>query len=409
MIKVCDAIMGTGKSSAAISYMNDHKDQKFIYITPYLDEAARIMAGCPDLRFVEPSNKLKECGFKKTEHTALLIRQGRNITTTHQAFKRYTPETLIDIREHGYTLIIDENVEVLEQFDVHPDDMKLAIDSGYVEEQNNLYKVSDLQYNGNVLRELFEFLKIRDLISFERDGDTFFYWALPPTLLTSFKDVFIMTYMFEAQGLCHFLKIYDIPFEQIGIHKERDRYTFGSYPGYIPDYVRDIKNKIHILDGGRINNVGDDYHALSMSWFQNKKSMSEQLKKNVYNCFRNVWKDIPADSRLWGTYKSSFSAMKGKGYTNGFLTFNARATNEYRDKRALVYIVNLFMNVGEKLFYKSHGVEVDEDAFALSTMVQWIWRSAIRDGEDVYIYIPSKRMRTLLIDWMERLSKGGIQ
>ena len=37
-------------------------------------------------------------------------------------------------------------------------------------------------------------------------------------------------------------------------------------------------------------------------------------------------------------------------------------------------------------------------------MVQWIWRSAIRDGDEIYIYIPSKRMRTLLINWMESLS-----
>ena len=39
MIQVCDAIMGTGKSSAAITYMNEHKEEKFIYITPYLEEA----------------------------------------------------------------------------------------------------------------------------------------------------------------------------------------------------------------------------------------------------------------------------------------------------------------------------------------------------------------------------------
>lgn len=38
MIKVCDAIMGSGKSSAAINYMNEHPDKKFIYITPYLNK-----------------------------------------------------------------------------------------------------------------------------------------------------------------------------------------------------------------------------------------------------------------------------------------------------------------------------------------------------------------------------------
>ena len=98
LIRVCDAIMGTGKSQSAIAYMNEHSDQKFIYITPYLDEAARIKKGCPQLSFVEPSNRLEKYQFKKYLHTAALIKEGRNITTTHQAFKNYTPEVLEDIK-----------------------------------------------------------------------------------------------------------------------------------------------------------------------------------------------------------------------------------------------------------------------------------------------------------------------
>ena len=31
-IKVCDAIMGAGKTEAAITYMNEHKEKKFIYV-----------------------------------------------------------------------------------------------------------------------------------------------------------------------------------------------------------------------------------------------------------------------------------------------------------------------------------------------------------------------------------------
>lgn len=71
MIQVCDAIMGTGKSSAAITYMNEHRNEKFIYITPYLEEAERIKNGCKDMHFVEPSDKLKQYEFKK-EYILLL-------------------------------------------------------------------------------------------------------------------------------------------------------------------------------------------------------------------------------------------------------------------------------------------------------------------------------------------------
>ena len=34
-------------------------------------------------------------------------------------------------------------------------------------------------------------------------------------------------------------------------------------------------------------------------------------------------------------------------------------------------------------------------------MLQFIWRSAIRDGKEIWIYIPSIRMRTLLKKWIK--------
>jgi hypothetical protein len=244
----------------------------------------------------------------------------------------------------------------------------------------------------------------------DREDNSLFYWALPPDLLTSFKDVFILTYLFSGQSLHHFMEIYNIPYEYIGIEKTEDgRYRFGDYPGYTPEYACKLKDMLHILDKDRLNDVGDDYYALSMNWFKRGGDGVEQLRRNVSNCFNNIWRDIPADKRLWGSYNGEFAKIRGKGYTKAFLTFNAKATNAYKDRECLVYIANLFMNVNEKKFYQMHGIEVDEDAYALSVMVQWIWRSAIREGKEVYLYIPSRRMRTLLINWIESTSKGGGQ
>lgn len=408
-VKVCDAIMGTGKSSAAITYLNEHKDDKFIYITPYLEEATRIKKGCPSLRFVEPSNTSEKYEHKKMLHTVALIKEGRNITTTHQAFKRYTPETLNDIKTQGYSLIIDENVDVLEAFNIHQDDLQLAIDGGYIVENNGVYSATDKEYGGTALKELFVLLKSRELIRMtDRDDNELFYWTLPPELLTSFKDVFILTYLFEGQSLHHFMNIYNIPYEYIGIERTEDGgYRFGEYPGYTPEYVTHLKDMLKIIDVGKINEVGDDYYALSMSWFKRDSANAEQIKRSVSNCINNIWRDVPADRKLWGSYNGEANKIKGKGYTKSFLVFNAKATNAYRGKDCLVYIANLFMNVNEKKFYQMHGIEVDEDIYALSIMVQWIWRSAIRDGGEVHLYIPSRRMRTLLINWIEGLSKGG--
>lgn len=399
----------THNTSASIDYMNTHRGDKFIYITPYLDEATRIKTGCPKLHFVEPSDKLREFNFKKSLHTQALIDEGRNIATTHQAFKGYTPETLKRIKEQGYVLIIDENVDILESFEYSEYDLRMAVDAGLIKSENGIYSLTDKPYKGKALSELFRLLKSRELVQVKgANKETFFYWALPPSLITSFKETFILTYLFQGQSIRYFLDIYNIKYDFIGIEKRGDNsFRFGKLPGYTPDYISDIKNKLHIYDERRMNEIGSDFYALSMNWYAKKKDETETLKKNISNFFNNINRDIPADKRLWGVYKSEYNAMRGKGYSKSFLTFNAKATNDYRSRNCLVYITNLFMNVSEKQFYQLHGIEVDEDAYALSIMVQWIWRSAIRDGQDVYLYIPSSRMRNLLINWMNSLSTGG--
>lgn len=413
MIQVCDAIMGTGKSSAAITYMNEHKDEKFIYITPYLDEVKRIKMSCPNMDFAEPSNKVKKYNFKKSEHTAALIKQGRNITTTHQAFKMYSPEMLEDIKQHGYHLIIDENVDVLERFDCQQDDVQIAIDAGYIKEENGIYSLIRDDYSGQLYRHLFQFMKVHQLVRVDTDTsdgthEHLFYWVLPPDLIMSFKNVIILTYLFRGQGLHHFLKMNNLPYEYIGIQKVSDtEFSFCEYPGYTPEYVSNLANIIHILDDEKLNSIGDDLHALSKNWYERSPSDVDILQKNVYNCINNIWRGTPSNKKLWGCFRSYEHRVQGKGYTKSFLTFNTKATNAYRDRKYLVYIVNLFMNVNDKRFYQIHGIDVDEGAYALSIMVQWIWRSAVRDGNEVYLYIPSRRMRNLLTNWIEKTSKGG--
>ena len=46
-VKVIDSMMGSGKSESMIKLMNSsNEDEKFIYITPYLDEIDRIKSSC---------------------------------------------------------------------------------------------------------------------------------------------------------------------------------------------------------------------------------------------------------------------------------------------------------------------------------------------------------------------------
>lgn len=400
--------MGTGKSSAAIAYMNEHSDTRFIYITPYLDEATRIADACKSMHFYEPQQKSEYSG-SKTLHTMELVENGKNIATTHQAF-RYYPQELLDlIRKQHYTIIIDENVDVLETAEIDSADVQMAIDAKYVEEyEPNLLRLANNSYGGKAFKNLFRLMQTRDLIRIKDDkNDSFYFWSFPPELISSFDDVFILTYLFRGQGLHHFLKIHDMPYQYIGIERTGDRnYRFSDTTNYVPEYVKELPDMIHVVEHEKLNQIGDNYYALSLNWFSRYPDKVSCLKNNIYNFFFNIAPKKPSSFKLWSTFAGAERKLRGKGYSKGFLSFNTKATNRYKERTILSYCVNIFMNVGQKLYYQSHGIEVNEDVYALSVMVQWVWRSAIRDGKKVYIYIPSRRMRSLFQNWISAVSSG---
>ena len=97
--------------------------------------------------------------------------------------------------------------------------------------------------------------------------------------------------------------------------------------------------------------------------------------------------------------------MSGSGYAKGFESCNCRATNKHRNRSNIAYLVNRYIDPNIVQFFVGHNIRVDEDGYALSEMLQFIWRSAIRDGNQVNIYIPSSRMRKLLCNWIIDNSK----
>ena len=74
---------------------------------------------------------------------------------------------------------------------------------------------------------------------------------------------------------------------------------------------------------------------------------------------------------------------------------------KYADTYNLAYCVNVYLHPGITQFFLQRGITMNEDLYGLSEMIQWIWRSRIRKGESINIYIPSMRMRNLLFDWMK--------
>lgn len=403
MTYVADAVMGSGKSSSTINYINSHPNEKFIYITPYLDEAERIQINCNALNFIQPSDKLVEFNYSKTEHSMALIKRGCNITSTHAMFRLYTKEMCDVIKEKQYILIIDESVEVFTETEFSMGDVKMLMEGGYVIFEDDIYKASGKPYDGKAVSNLFRMLQSNHLIPIKKD---LYYWALPKDVLSSFKHVFVLTYLFDCQDLYYYMKLYNMEFKYIGVKKESNgQYYFTDDVSCRPDYLHNVKNLIHIYDDENLNEIGLGEHNLSVSWYQKRKVNNvEQLKNNVYNFMHNYFGKTPSENKMWATYKNHKQYMRGKGYSSGYTVFNQKATNELRHKTVLSYLVNIYATPEKIKYFARNGIEFDRDKYALSCMLQWIYRSAIRDGKEISVYIPSIRMRALLQGWLNEVS-----
>lgn len=400
-VKVCDMIMGAGKTESAITQMNEDIDSRYIFITPYLDEVDRIKISCEERRFKDPQSK----GKGKLEDLHDLLRRRENIASTHALFRTYNEETMALIHDGGYKLILDEAFQAVQAIPVVPDDLQYIKSMSEIDSKGRVHWINKT-YTG-AFKDLKEMSDAGTLIL---HNDSFLFWEYPVEVFKAFHEVVILTYMFDAQIHRSYFDLNGVEYEKIGTKKENGVYRFSDEP-CVPDYVYDLPNKIHIMEDRKMNKIGDDKTSLSASWYQKARSAKgrpriRQLKNNLANFY---WHKIhsPSEKNLWTTFKNYQGLLKGKGYTKGFLSCNARGTNAYRNRNCLAYCVNIYHNPIVRNYFSSQGVEIKDDEYALSEMVQWIWRSAIRDGEDIWLYIPSKRMRDLFVGWLEEISHGG--
>ena len=391
-LNVVDSIMGSGKSSWAIKYMNANINKKFIYITPFLDEVDRIKKECIDRKFKEPLNrgKGKLSGFKE------LLRRGCNIASTHVLFSYADDEIKELIKLNGYILILDEVMEVIEPLKIDKTDLDMLFNEGLLilndDKENTLsWRENNECYNG-------EFKNLKIMVEHGRViyyKDNVLMWRFPVDVFDVFSEVWVLTYLFDGQIQKAYYDLYDRKYNYYCIEN-----------GELSDYKSTkLKNTslINIYEG-KLNEIGSSKGVMSFTWYMRNKNNSEVLvllKNNRSNFLKNICKSKSKEA-MWTTYKDYINAIKDRNYnTKSFVVHNARATNLHRERKHLAYMVNRFINPVYKMYFKDNGVELNDDLFSLSELLQWIWRSAIREGNEIQLYIPSKRMRNLLKDWLK--------
>jgi len=398
-ITVVDARMGRGKSSAAIRYMNRHKGTKrFLYITPYLNEVDRICEQCDfdqsDSDYMSKSTELK-----------VHMRNGKNIAATHSLFYLMDEEALDLVRANNYSLIVDESIQVIERLNITDKDFSLIIGQLADEDENGVLRWKDRDYEGRFC----DYKGMADTGSLRR-LDSALLNVMNPDMLRAFEDVFMLTYLFNGQYQKAYLEYFGFEYRIVGVEQDADGYYFSDEPDNPPPI--DYRQLIHIVDSPRLNRPGDGKYALSKNWFARRGYDHPDIKALRSN-LKKFFQSIPtgdANSRLWTSFKDDQNkltdARTGR-FRKNFLQVSARATNEFRGRTDIAYMVNRFVDPNLMKFFATKDIGINADNFALSEMLQWIWRSAIRDDKPINLYIPSSRMRTLLINWIESTNQKG--
>jgi len=407
-VNVIDAPCGYGKTSWAIQYMNDTDTgfHRFIYVTPFLDEVARVRKSVQGRTFHEPTSSKNET---KLDDLHRLLGQGKDIATTHALFQMANAETRELIRSNNYTLVLDEVMNVIEQVPLKKDDLNLLQEAGAIEFDLNECGLTYVRWVDE--HKQFEDTKYNDIKQMALTSNLMFcdnsalIWNLPCDIFSVFTDVYILTYLFKGQLQRYYYDLHHIQYRYLSVVKDH-QYGYSLIP-YGERQIHDktsLQQFVSIYEG-QLNAVGEKRNALSTSWFEKtvNKDLIATLQRNAYNFLTNMCK-ANNDTAIWTTVKgnkdSTMKKVKPKSFAKCFVPMTSRATNLYKEKYNLAYLVNRFMNPIEKKFFEQYGVKVDEDAWALSELIQWAWRSRIRDGQPITIFIPSKRMRELFQQYL---------
>ena len=437
---IIDSPMGIGKSATLIDLIRfhnmgeDREPTRFIVFVPTIRErdcryARELNLKCPE---TPPYNK----------SILELIRNGDNIVTTHALWSIFNDETLRAFHQskYKYVAFFDEVpplfrdvVGVGRKLDEMPGsvrfgaaDVKLMQKSGMIRVKNGViefnpecdyaktdtdYKVFNAVKNLSYSCTLYPYGNkngfFTSIIAFARRE-----------LFECFRECWFFSYLTHESMLYKYCMLRHISLEYYQIIDRRIlRNPGGRFMETYPDGIE----KLVILDGKPFNMEG----SLSKRWYSRASRDETQAGlKELRKKFRNAYQFMKALGVHSDTFMfTTFNAYKDLLRSNGryyptlrrFLPCNTKATNDYSNCTGVAYLCNRYFDVTCAHFLADRAKEennpeliFNDDNYALSELVQFIWRSNVRVQESrqpVYVWVPDQRMRILLQDFQKRALK----
>ena len=406
-ITIKDYPCGSGKTTSMIQSFREN--EKYLVILPELSEIDRVILETNHVTFVAPTTEDNILGTKSQSLKELLL-LGQNIATTHAMYERLVPlaeEGLLD----EYCIFIDEVPEVVKAV-VNKSKTsveEIYINGGYVEvEDTGLVSPTDKWQQNK--KELSDTLDSKILKSAQTGclyllSGKLFIWALPSLLLGAGKSVTILTYKAEGSLLVSYLQKLSAPFV---IEKDAFKEQAFREKALALIDLKDIpaiygkKNKLNLTHTGQSDGMKNKSYCSKMVTglknLRGRQLKGMELSDVILTCKKDAW--------IQDNGKAGVFAKGSKMFGVNWISNKTRGTNKYAHCSTAIYLYNQHINplVGQWINDSSRQFD---DAYALTELIQWVWRTRVRKGKPITLYLPAPRMRGIFINWLEGWDSKG--
>lgn len=429
MLKVIDMLPGSGKTTQMCEWLGtlirQKSDQRFIFVTPFVKEAEKaahnllfnsltpfqkeaLKAGVWELEdFGNELPSVPQEELKKCRDAMVALSRNKNVVWSHALFLKlvFTKAFWKLIRKMNYILVIDEELTlktdyVFKGFNASDVEYFLLGSVIDVAEDGHLtWNCKNKKAYSGVFQPFKKDVDIGHLYYY----NGWFSWRVPIQNFDLFNDVYLMTYRFESSLFC---QMWDQDWEYW--HFEGGDLVQGKWQ--MPKELAErIRRRLIIAEQG-FPAVGiKGHYSYSAAWYKEAtdddfakivKKMQYYIKKGatgkwmdrskvLWTCFKDYREKIEA----LDTDRNHFRPLK----VESFVPLNMKASNDYLDRNIVFYLADRYM--------WSPFSKTGKD-WALSELLQLLFRTVLRlpDSEEpVYTWVPSDRMRELLIKWREEL------
>ena len=420
-VEILDSIMGSNKTNRVLGWIDSNPNERYLYISPLLsevDNTSRLATNLKHVSFEFPSTDEYDT---KTDDLLSKLEVGANISCTHSLYLSMTEKHLDLIEKFEYIVIIDEEVGVIDAFKKYStDDLAYLNSNGDIEisdEDGMISWVGAELGKKAKYKQFYNLCKAKAVYATKR-SDTMLVTQMPVELFTRAKRVIIMTYMFNGNVLDNFLKLKKVkvvPFTEVQ-PTQIDKQEIRELVDLKPLDRKLLKLSMSVYGYDKMDKKGFD--LISNYIRSTGLSVGAKAVDTMYTLPKSVSPvEVKSGKRVaprgYLTYKTEVLdedgvvVLDGKGKPKTednycWLHSGCRATNKYAYKWYLVHCYDRHPNLSVETYLKEYGCPVDKNVFALSEMLQWIWRSRIRKGECIVLAIPNTRMHNLFLDWLNQ-------